>query len=513
MLAKKEAEDMRRPQQDKEPPPLPGAPENFSSTVGHIQDDQWEVSAILGKRVGKYRRFEYLIEFDGWSDEHNQWLAASEVDSALVEAFDEEHPEPTHRAWEPAPPAPNQRAAAPPAVCVECACCMVAGKRGQLGAAAEKKMRRVRARMFAALDSMPGVIKFVVNDFDEHRWRDLLSELHVPPGLVFKAPRRRGVAVERATQDNLHELSSYLRFEEFDAAHAHGASKVTSAAGALATVHKINVTWRSGTVDALTVHFSVSTVEGAGHVTPAPTLEQAAATDALAAQTVARAQLLCRREPARLRSAGVAAAKTIAFGDLVADCEAVYEADERDAAETLNLSSHHVRGLLEHPMERILKEVLQERRAAEAPRRAAAAAAQAQRRAAEEAEVRAMKAAAAKAAAEAHARAVAARAIAAALAPADGPPPPRAHTSSPPPGARYVAPPRWIADHRDAQRRRPSHVEQTVCERLAVKAGMHAARAVRDTHTLCKGRGMGGARRGRAMVMMAKLRVANDGGE
>ena len=76
----------------------------------------------------------------------------------------------------------------------------------------------------------------------QHRWQDLAGDLWVPPALVFSAkkPRRGGRASERFVQDDMHEIGSYLKLEEFDAEVASGGAKVTTANGSVVFVHRID---------------------------------------------------------------------------------------------------------------------------------------------------------------------------------------------------------------------------------------------------------------------------------
>jgi len=66
----------------------------------------------------------------------------------------------------------------------------------------------------------------------------------------------------------MHELGTYLRFEEFDKVNASRGAKVTSESGSISVVHKILFEWTSTTArDVLKVTVSIAAVEGAGHVT------------------------------------------------------------------------------------------------------------------------------------------------------------------------------------------------------------------------------------------------------
>ena len=84
------------------PPLLPGAPENFESNFGHVDEDMWEVEAVVGKRIGQRRRIEYKVVWRGWPEDHCPWEPAMNIDPELVTAH--AHLEDKHgTAWVRAP--------------------------------------------------------------------------------------------------------------------------------------------------------------------------------------------------------------------------------------------------------------------------------------------------------------------------------------------------------------------------------------------------------------------------
>ena len=76
------------------------------------------------------------------------------------------------------------------------------------------------------------------------------------------------------------------------------------------------------------------------------------------------ADLLCRREPERLRDAGVDSASTDVFAHLISKCQDSYEADEDAIAAEEKLSTKEVKLLLEHPMATAYKKIMAARRPA-----------------------------------------------------------------------------------------------------------------------------------------------------
>jgi len=54
--------------------------------------DEWQVDSLLTFRWstrGRRRRREFLVRWAGWSDEYTSWVASSEIDPGLIEAFEE----------------------------------------------------------------------------------------------------------------------------------------------------------------------------------------------------------------------------------------------------------------------------------------------------------------------------------------------------------------------------------------------------------------------------------------
>ena len=83
-----------KPRPPPKPKVLPGAPEKWGGNVaGHLEDDVWEVEQLLGRRLGRYRRKEYLVRWSGWDAEGDTWEPRSGIDESMCDAYDRCHPE------------------------------------------------------------------------------------------------------------------------------------------------------------------------------------------------------------------------------------------------------------------------------------------------------------------------------------------------------------------------------------------------------------------------------------
>ena len=63
--------------------------------IPDIEGEQhlYNVKLIHNRRYNnKTKCFEYLIEWDSYTREHDMWLRRHDIDASLVDAFDKEHP-------------------------------------------------------------------------------------------------------------------------------------------------------------------------------------------------------------------------------------------------------------------------------------------------------------------------------------------------------------------------------------------------------------------------------------
>ena len=73
------------------------------SNPGHQGDNSWEVRALIDRRIGRQRRKEYLVSWQGWSSEFDEWVAAKDIESSLVAEYDAAHPQEATDSPRPAP--------------------------------------------------------------------------------------------------------------------------------------------------------------------------------------------------------------------------------------------------------------------------------------------------------------------------------------------------------------------------------------------------------------------------
>ena len=81
-----EEEDSADDEEDGAPPRSQA--EAWGSTEGLIEADVWEVEALVGKRLGKGKRAEYLVRWKGWAPAYDSWEPAKHVDAALIEEYE-----------------------------------------------------------------------------------------------------------------------------------------------------------------------------------------------------------------------------------------------------------------------------------------------------------------------------------------------------------------------------------------------------------------------------------------
>jgi len=191
-----------QPQDKKPPPPLPGDPINFETTEGHVVGDEWVVERVLDRRIGLLG-FEYKVRWQSWADDWDEFVPAQNIDPALAEAYDAEHP-PTEEEKEMAaalsapPPAPSRSAVKAARRCARgrhaCRFCARFADDGALSAAAEKKLRWARLRVFKSMSGKAGEARLRLHGFDAHRFEDLLDFFEASSAAAA-AERRRGSAV------------------------------------------------------------------------------------------------------------------------------------------------------------------------------------------------------------------------------------------------------------------------------------------------------------------------------
>ena len=125
--------------------------------------------------------------------------------------------------------------------------------------------------------TMPCVIKLVVSNFDVHAWSSLIGDLFLPARRIVRPPARKGIVRQRFVEPNLHELRTFLTFEDFDAAAAHGGSVAHKRSASIVT--KLEATWTHGASDTLLLKVWIATVEGAGIVSVDPATDDSGGHD------------------------------------------------------------------------------------------------------------------------------------------------------------------------------------------------------------------------------------------
>ena len=58
----------------------------WGSADGHVEDDQWQVEALLATRETAGRT-EYLVRWAGWTEEHDSWEAEEDVSDDAIDEF------------------------------------------------------------------------------------------------------------------------------------------------------------------------------------------------------------------------------------------------------------------------------------------------------------------------------------------------------------------------------------------------------------------------------------------
>ena len=111
----------------------------WSSREGHVDEDTWEVEALLGKRVGRKSKLEYLIKWKGWDESWNEWQVANLIDTDLVAAFDAKHPAPTHSCC-------SRRRTCSPSACQRCCAALCPAQK-----TVQRRRRRLRSRQAQTL--------------------------------------------------------------------------------------------------------------------------------------------------------------------------------------------------------------------------------------------------------------------------------------------------------------------------------------------------------------------------
>jgi hypothetical protein len=128
-----------------------------------------------------------------------------------------------------------------------------------------KKVKALRQRILKAVDqTQPCAVVLRVSNFDVYAWSELIGDLFVKESRIGKPKARGGVTKQTFVEPNLDELHGFLRFQDFDPEHAHGASVVHERS--VSFVHRLEATWTHGASDSLKVRLVIATVEGFGEV-------------------------------------------------------------------------------------------------------------------------------------------------------------------------------------------------------------------------------------------------------
>ena len=131
--------------------------------------------------------------------------------------------------------------------------------------ASETKVKALRHRIYkAANQTMPCAVVLTVSNFDVYAWSGLTGDLFLKESRIGKPKPRGGVIKQTFVEPNLHELHSFLRFQDFDPEHAHGASIASERS--VSFVYKMEATWTHGKSDSLKIRLLIGTVEGYGQV-------------------------------------------------------------------------------------------------------------------------------------------------------------------------------------------------------------------------------------------------------
>ena len=308
-----------QPQDKKPPPPLPGDPINFETTEGHVVGDEWVVERVLDRRIGLLG-FEYKVRWQSWADDWDEFVPAQNIDPALAEAYDAEHP-PTEEEKEMAaalsapPPAPSRSAVKAARRCARgrhaCRFCARYADDGALSVAAEKKLRWARLRVFKSMSGKAGEARLRLHGFDAHRFEDLLEFFEVAKLKPQPVVRAGGTTRRSIVVDDPHEIASYLRLQEFDTQCAFGSAAITSAeAGSVTFIHLLKFVLVSAlNADYIEISAHAAVTHGDGEVECGPTLTALAEKDAMAKERIAMAVFIGRHVPERLAAAGVGLAQ------------------------------------------------------------------------------------------------------------------------------------------------------------------------------------------------------------